>query len=475
MLKIISSTDIDKEGIREFCRLVDNCTFVSEAEAVNIDVNVVRVSARWEPVKRDVAAIIERMKKSGVLVRCRKAEDVEVSQRGGTDWRCASPATVKKLNRASSVRNVEDVFFYPRMVVEMTHNKNGVWSHGQLGIVLDVPSEDTLSHWGAIEVLLAPVGTKNAPDSSETRESLIRKKWKPVQVRRQEDDRCVTIHSNLLGRRYQYPFHARIAMSIHQVMGANLDKIVISVVGDCEPWMAEQGVVIMTRTHTLEDIIFVGDREETKRALVRSLLKPCRYRRYLNNVIRRLARGDGVVEDGGGMRRCIDLTELPWRPLEYDLPDDDGGYVYLLLSMRSMTDTYTGQTNNLQKRLRTHNAGYGSRGTTSAILRPWGIVGFVTGFTGGKSERMSFERGWEYMRDVNGGDMCTASQQMDLAMHLVDIRNRRFGTDLRIVRCLEQVLTSVQGQGPTGIQDQVPTSISEQVTTSIEPADTEDV
>lgn len=105
--------------------------------------------------------------------------------------------------------------------------------------------------------------------------------------------------------------------------------------------------------------------------------------------------------------------------------------------MRSLTDTYIGQTNDLQKRLWMHNSGYGSRGTNLSGLHPWSIVGFVTGFTDGKSERMSFERSWKHMRDLNGGDLCTASELMEFALHLVDTRNRQFGCDIRIVRCRE--------------------------------------
>lgn len=206
MLRIISEPRPSKESIREFWELLEKCTYLTEREAAELGPEVVRVYARWAPCIKEEEKILHLMMKSGVTVRVREAADFETAQSGGSNSRPASPETVRVLNKNPRVRNAEKLFFYPRMIVEMTYNWVDHFCHGQIGIILEVPSSEALSSWAPIEVLLAPVGTKNAPDATETRESLIRQGWTPVLVRQQKNDKCVTVRSNLLGFRCQYPF-----------------------------------------------------------------------------------------------------------------------------------------------------------------------------------------------------------------------------------------------------------------------------
>lgn len=246
-------------------------------------------------------------------------------------------------------------------------------------------------------------------------------------------------------------------MSIHKVMGADLNKLITCVTGEnCKPWMAEQVTVLMTRTHTLAGTIFVGNKEETKRILTETLFKPCRFREYLSRVIHLLADGCGAQGGADGNFGGFDLTHLPWKPLDFELPSDKSGVVYLLVSMKTRTDNYIGETEDLARRLRSHNSGHGSQGSTSVNLRPWSVVAFVMGFDGKRWPRRHFERQWKELRDKYGGDGCTVGKIVELGEYLANQKNREFGLNLRFVHCMEQSVVDMMdvdiddGVGSTG-------------------------
>ena len=91
---------------------------------------------------------------------------------------------------------------------------------------------------------------------------------------------------------------------------------------------------------------------------------------------------------------------FPYRICEISLPQCQSGFVYFLISVRTLTFTYIGECKCIVKRLRNHNSGYGSNSTTPANKRPYAIFGYIAGFNdSNKSLRRFIERKWKEKRD----------------------------------------------------------------------------
>ena len=64
----------------------------------------------------------------------------------------------------------------------------------------------------------------------------------------------------------------------------------------------------------------------------------------------------------------LDQSSFPYRLRDVYLPQDNTGFVYMLISVRSIDFVYIGKTTNLIERLRVHNSGCGSSSTEPAHL-----------------------------------------------------------------------------------------------------------
>jgi predicted GIY-YIG superfamily endonuclease len=95
----------------------------------------------------------------------------------------------------------------------------------------------------------------------------------------------------------------------------------------------------------------------------------------------------------------VDQNLHPFCPLDVSQPNDSSGYCYILVSLRNSKTTYIGQTKKLVQRLKEHNSGYGSQGTSDPHLRPWALLAYVTGFDGNVTSMLAFERQWKVRRD----------------------------------------------------------------------------
>ncbi len=78
------------------------------------------------------------------------------------------------------------------------------------------------------------------------------------------------------------------------------------------------------------------------------------------------------------------------------------------VTTRDFATTYIGQTKNLVARFEAHNKGKvagGANATDDQSVRPWALLGYVTGFSeidsteSQSSTRQTFETLWQYIRD----------------------------------------------------------------------------
>jgi predicted GIY-YIG superfamily endonuclease len=113
----------------------------------------------------------------------------------------------------------------------------------------------------------------------------------------------------------------------------------------------------------------------------------------------------------------------PYQLADVILPLPGAWSVYMIASLKDTRVTYIGSTQNLRRRLNTHNKGKGSTMTNSPAYLPWGLIGYVVGFgdlTSHLSLTLQFERGWYEKKQ--------AKQKQNRGMHgcsgIVDIRQR---------------------------------------------------
>lgn len=137
-------------------------------------------------------------------------------------------------------------------------------------------------------------------------------------------------------------------------------------------WQKEQLAVLISRVSQCSDIIFVGNRDETRRAVERILSCGSKWDALVDHFLSAL----DVTQERGA--RQVTMDDHPWLPVYRELPAADCGYVFLLVSRTAAW--HVGHAANIKKALRAVNTGYGDDETRDTAMHPWGVFAFVTGF-----------------------------------------------------------------------------------------------
>ena len=96
--------------------------------------------------------------------------------------------------------------------------------------------------------------------------------------------------------------------------------------------------------------------------------------------------------------RVLDQSIFPYRLWDVYLTQDNTGFVYMLISVRSADFVYIGKTKNLIERLRAHNYGYGSSSTEPAHPRPYALFACICGFNENNHLMYYIENKWKEIR-----------------------------------------------------------------------------
>eukprot|EP00978_Attheya_sp_CCMP212_P012166 scaffold30234_cov41-Attheya_sp.AAC.2 len=204
-------------------------------------------------------------------------------------------------------------------------------------------------------------------------------------------------------------------------------------------WGKGQVVVLMSRTPSLKDIVFIGDADETAQNLVNVLAQRSPYDDYMDEIshlfLGREARGRDNVDDR--MKRNVDMGRLPVTFRSVDLPSVSGaGFVYLFMSLKYKNHVVIGSTRDIRKRLKTYNQGHGPSTTRDPRVLPVGVVGFVTGFEGRFKFMRCFKTRWQRLRGQSGGDSLTAFQVWRLGSRLIADMGHT-AERLNLVQCVD--------------------------------------
>lgn len=413
-------TEYDDAIMEEFVSLVsEHCTFVSDWDDEVVTNNMLRVFGTRAAVDLAEQKMLNQIKASRTDVITADAEDTQLSSHSHGSWTLATPRVSRILDR--SIKESREIHFFPGAIFEMTFNQRGQFSQSQLAILAEMPSREDVKNFADVKLLIAPEGCKSVPDRVADPYSLINEGWIEQSVG-VAPERIHTVISGVRAKRRQYGFRHRIASTVHATMGNDVGKLVTSVstTGQYRLWEKEQAVVLMSRTSFATDIVFVGDKDDTLRALRELITKRSQYGEYMAHLLDKLC---GIAQHNSTFSgTTIDQSIHPFRPMDVMIPQDGGGYCYILLSLQDHSTTYIGQTNNLVRRFRQHNSGHGSMQTSDTNLRPWAILAYVCGFDENKGLMRRFEREWEMKRDncLRNGRSMNPAQISDLARSVME-------------------------------------------------------
>ena len=394
LIEISRKVSPTQEEVDYFKRIIiEGCKHVTSWDDPSITLDMVRIVSTREAMSKAEEEYFLNLQQQGIGVVSRVAETVQTVVSSHGNWKKAEPTTSYLLDKL--VNEVEELKLHKNMVVEMTYNKQNVWCHSQMAIIVDLPTQSDLDSWSPFVVYLAPVGTKKLPEGDITKTLLQQHGWKAVKVGTAPEIEH-RLKRGISAKRKQYGIRPRIAITIHRAMGGDFGSVV-SCVGDGNDkyrlWEKEQVEVLISRTHRLSDLTFVGASPEvTANHLLQLLFKQSPYALYMRHVVNFMTKQDSTEV-------LHPLRYLPYNLRNTVIPMQPLGFVYLLMSLQDHNTTYIGETKNLAKRLTQHNKGYGAIVTEKEKLRPWCIIAFVTGFPNSERQnRRSLEKCWQTRR-----------------------------------------------------------------------------
>jgi len=434
--EISRTLDPTEDDLLEFeSIIVHNCIHVTSWDDAVIGTDVIRVLGKRVAVLEAEKHFYSQLRRSGTIIHTRMAENVQTVPSAHGTWKAAEEQVVKKLDRM--VNEVNELCLYPCMLVEFTHNWVDHYSNSQMGLLVDLPQQQTLDRWQSYEVFAAPHGVKCLPPNvnPDDKAALERHGWKSVMVG-PAPEMTQYLYGGISAKRKQYGIRHRLAMTIHRAMGSDFGKIASCVSSQdgrgYNLWMKEQVVVLISRTHYLKDLIFVGESPQATAKALSTLLRTCSpYARLMEHIVNTMTgcTNEPVLRP---------LQHLPYNVHNQIVPRDENGYVYCIMSQATYMDTYIGTTGNLIKRINKHNsAAGGAKFTRLNSLKPWVCIGFVVGFPDKSTTRLQFEREWQRLKVHRGNQRLNPIQVITLGKELVEAWNLPHGYNLLFIQCIE--------------------------------------
>ena len=218
-------------------------------------------------------------------------------------------------------------------------------SQGQLCVFHNL-AED----YSTITVYVAPPGQRDLPPLDENNDMHFESYgWRLITLRRSYGfNQC---HQGITLRRIQFPLKNFVAMTIHKAMGETIGNVITKISSSQREyclWQREQLYVIVSRVRKLEDVTFIGDKEETLTSVCILLKKTNQWANYCDAIIKSAA---------NCLSATVPLTLVsPFRPSKIEVPSGDFGFVYQIISIKNTKFTYIGHCENMRKKLFEHNS-----------------------------------------------------------------------------------------------------------------------
>lgn len=432
----LNYNELQPSHISRFRFLIEEyCTHVDDFNDPLLTVEKLRLFGKRSAKDLAEEALLERKRREffGIIIEC-ISEDFESTLE--SQWDSASLTTTKFLS--NKVKEPRKICFYPYAMFEVTFNCENKFSQGQIAVLAAMPTVEELKQFSPISIYVAPHGCKIFP-STFNNNTLLQEGWH-IESMTKCPEHAVPLGHGIDGRRRQYGLRHRIASTIHAGMGQDLKYVVTKVTdktGDpCyHLWDKEQVVVLVSRTNYAKDIIFVGEKKVTSKALSDLLKKRSQYTEYTSSMLTTLSTKRQNTED----LQTLNLNLYPYRAIDFEIPSNSCGFVYLLQSLSPYMHqpTYIGETKNLIRRTREHNQLRGSKSTNNPLLLPWALICFITGFNSvSNSVRKQYEQLWKierdklktrYKRDISVEETCNLAKLV--------IQKYKSDEELRYIQC----------------------------------------
>ena len=216
----------------------------------------------------------------------KKSEDIEKSIYSHQDWIVATENTSVQLEQKVKEPNI--LLFFKGAVFEMTFNVVGKFSNTQTGILFDLPGQEDLTNWRKIKILKTPLGFKETYyDPGITKEQYLERGFVEIEVG-PVPERTQYLPGRKQAKRKQYGLKHHVTSTIHAAMGDTLSNMATEISllnSNFNMWDKGQMIVILSRTKTAKDTIFVGDKNDTLAALKNLLTRKTQWTDFMEDVL----------------------------------------------------------------------------------------------------------------------------------------------------------------------------------------------
>ncbi|KAF4661142.1 hypothetical protein FOL47_006799 [Perkinsus chesapeaki] len=257
------------QNICEPDQATDNASISVASQATSV------LSSLREPCGEEQAASSQRTQ-----VEPKYRQSSRLAPRTETEADCAR----KQSNIGRSKRKATDAVANP-----MTNRVRRAFHQSQLCVVRTLPVDE-----GSFTAWVAPPGRRNIPS---TEQQFVDEQWQELTI-----SKVFSIPQRLEGnmkvRREQYPIRHYIVATIHKVMGDTLGMVATQISdkkSTYKLWLESQLYVIISRVKFLHDIYFVGDVQETMRAITSLLQQSSQWEGYVRHVVRSIRVGDKIT------------------------------------------------------------------------------------------------------------------------------------------------------------------------------------
>lgn len=387
--------------LKEFKNLLSNtCTFVGSWNSSLITPDVHRVYGEKIPARHACEEYISQVKHhlshdEYVESIC---EDFQLTYNSHEEWQEASEETSCILDHKA--KEPRRLLFFAGAKFQFTYNEDGIFSQSQIGLMIEVPSRDVVRHFGKISILVVPAGCKNIefnPDKSL--QDYLNEGFchQCVGVSR---EKIYSVLSSLKAQRKQYGLKPYVTSTIHSCMGDTLCTVATEISsddGNYKLWDKAQVIVLLSRTKTGKNLIFVGNKQSTIKALTMLIQMKNQWSDYMDEVIDII-----TLNKQDNPKNDLAVFQYQHYPFEFNdvaLPQCNTGFVYMIVSTKDHNQNYIGETFSLGRRLNEHNRGYGSEFTSQRKYSPWFLIAYVCGFNHNKRLMKSFEKSWQKRRE----------------------------------------------------------------------------
>ena len=377
VIQVLRQPVIEEDEIEAVLEVFHRQRFVADWR--DVPNNTLRVVGKKSGERAVIKQYLDTIKATYPCQVHRCSDQVE-SARGNWD---DAPANVTPTLSYKCLEE-EELVLHEGAVMRLTFNNvragggMPVFSQGQLAVVTQLPDVRQPKQLQRLIVRVVPPGFR-AIDVNN-----IPADWPLCTLSRRQSVPVVLGRGSLRGRRVQWPLRYFVTFTVHRIIGETCESLATKIShsdSDYSLWEREQLLVIVSRVHRLNDLTFVGSRDDTCVA-IRKLLE---LKNPLANYTCKLIESMDVMSLGNAV---IDIPADYPQSLPVELPYADFGSVYIAVSAKFPSCWELESGSCLRRAFQDKNrADFSERQSK----RPWVLAAFVSGFPGQSYEEENFD------------------------------------------------------------------------------------